>query len=120
MKIRYNQDGQVVYFDARELIDKCVEAGLLHMFVLREVTSLRNGVAKESEDVYARYIAMVMKSDDGDGENWELVEYEQAIHMLQTDGPGYIFLVNVLKEEGIAFTPSVSDSVLNFTLYGKN
>lgn len=40
MKIRYNQDGQVVYFDARELIDKCVEAGLLHMFVLREVTSL--------------------------------------------------------------------------------
>ena len=97
MEIRRNSEGNMLYFDCKELVEAAVEHGIL----------------QQEEKDGEKYVAMYMGEGEQGAEGWYMVEKEDVIQMLMRDDEGINCLYDALKEKGVAFQPSLDLEMLN-------
>ena len=97
MEIRRNSEGNMLYFDGKELLEAAVRHGILQM------------EEKDGE----KYIPIYMGAGDQGPEGWCMVEKEDVIQMLIRDDEGINCLYDALKKKGVDFKPSFDIEMFN-------
>lgn len=102
-QIRRNADGNMLYFDAKELIDLCLD---------NEVVYGKKGeyvqVFHEASEVNPDKYPAGMYNDD----------YEETIHTIMSDDTAIHTLLSALSEKNIVFKPSLDTHLLSTSLLG--
>lgn len=95
---RRNSDGHMLYFDAKELIDLCLDHNILygqkndHVFIYHQASSTDP----------KRY-----------PEGWYKDDYEETIQDLMRDDIGIKTLLNALDKQNITFEPTLDIRLLD-------
>lgn len=97
-EIRRNCEGEMLYIDARELVDQCIDMGILRGKKGSYVFTYRNASETEPEKF---------------PEGWYFNEYEDVIHELMGDDEGIRCLMYAATEAGQPFRPSLDINLLD-------
>ena len=92
-KIRKNEEGNILFFDVKEVIDLCLENNLL---------------TGEKDN----WIAIYRLAGAINPEGWYKEDYHDVIQELMRDEDGFLFLLKELENKGIDFIPSLSNELL--------
>ena len=98
-EIRRNSDGEVLYIDAKELVDLCLD----------------NGILQGEKGVWIAIYHQASKTNPKEyPEGWYQDDYEETIHELMKDDDAINLFLTTLAEKDILFIPSLFDDVFNF------
>lgn len=98
-EIRRNSDNEMLYIDAKELVDLCLGTGIL----------------QGEKGVWIAIYHQASKTNPNEyPEGWYKDDYEETIHELMKDDDAINLFLNALAEKDILFIPSLSDDVFNF------
>ena len=98
-KIRRNNDNEMLYIDAKDLVDLCLDNGILQGKKGKWI-AIYHQASKTNPKEYP--------------EGWYQDDYEETIHELMKDDDAINLFLSVLAEKDILFVPSFSDEVLKF------
>lgn len=97
-EIRRNGDGEMLYIDAKDLVDLYLD----------------NGILQGEKGVWIAIYHQASKTNPKEyPEGWYQDDYEETIHELMKDDDAINLFLNVLAENDILFVPSLSDDVFN-------
>ena len=88
--IRRNEQGHMLYIDARELLALCVEHHVIH------------AVTANGQVGIGVYMSGSEKRPDG----WYLIPMEDAIQDVMRKDDAISAMINALKDKGVEFVPS--------------
>lgn len=91
-KIRRNTDGNMIYADARDLVDTCLDNGLL---------------AGEKDKWVALYRMASEKDPEKYPEGFCKESYDDAVHEVMESDEGIETMLNALAEKDIKFEPKL-------------
>lgn len=100
-KIRRNFEGEMLYFDAKELIDLCIDHEILDGRKNKYVW-----VYHEADKKYPNMFP----------EGWYKDDYEKTIHAIMKDDNAVNLLLQELDKQSVTFTPSLDIRLLDETL----
>ena len=101
MEIRRNNDGKILYVDAWELVECCLQNGILSM------------ISKDGEHFIPVYRNASETEPEKYPEGWYFLTKAAIIYEIMNDDGGYVALINELKKKGISFHPSMDVTLLN-------
>lgn len=91
-KIRRNDDGNMIYADARDLVDTCLDNGLL---------------TGEKDKWVALYRMASEKDPEKYPERFYKENYDDAVHEVMKSDEGIETMLNALAEKDIKFEPKL-------------
>lgn len=98
-EIRRNIDGEMLYIDAKELVDLCLD----------------NGILQGEKGAWIAIYHQASKTNPKEyPKGWYKDDYEETIHEVMKDDNAINLFLNTLSENNILFVPSLSDDVFNF------
>lgn len=101
MDVRRNKEGKILYVDAWELVECCLQNGIFTM------------ISKNGES----YIPIYRNGSETDPEKypegWYLSTKDAVIYEVMNNENEYMVLIEQLKKKGISFYPSMPESILN-------
>ena len=92
-EIRRNKFGEMLYIDAKELVDQCIDLCIL-------------------DGEKGEYVACYIDGCDEFPSGWYKRAYEDYIHELMADDEGIRYHLQAIEEAGEHFAPSLSDAAL--------
>lgn len=98
-EIRRNSDNEMLYIDAKDLVDLCLDNGILQGEKGKWI-AIYHQASKTNPKEYP--------------EGWYQDDYEETIHELMKDDAAINLFLNALAETDVLFVPSLSDDVFNF------
>ena len=98
-RIRRNSDNEMLYIDAKELVDLCLDNEILQGKKGKWI-AIYHQASKTNPKEYP--------------EGWYQDDYEETIHELMKDDDAINLFLSVLAENDILFVPSLSDEAFNF------
>lgn len=97
-KIRRNSDGHMLYFDAKELVDLCLDNNILY---------------GEKNKFVLVYHKASTNNPEKFPEGWYQDDYESTIHAIMQDDTAITLLLQKLTDKHIIFKPSLNANILN-------
>ena len=97
-EIRRNSDNEMLYIDAKDLVDLCLDNAILQGKKGKWI-AIYHQASKTNPNEYP--------------EGWYKDDYEETIHELMKDDDAINLFLNALAEKDILFIPSLSDDVFN-------
>lgn len=102
--IRRNYENNMLYFDAKELVDLCLQHHILQ---------------GETEKWIAVYHEASKTHPEKYPEGWYKDDYEMTVQSLMRDDNAITLLLQALSEKDILFVPSLDTNLINKDLLSK-